>query len=119
MDASTKAEVNELIEKLTGILAQPRRADGSTKTFDEMELEANAFGDQISAKLLQCSIEKEKCQQISSSDQGCRCPRCNSPGLHCEEPEAKLVQALRGEVQWLEDEYFCRKCRKSFFPYER
>lgn len=118
MDAKTKGETDELLEKLAELLGSASHGDGRNKTFDEMELAANAIGDRVSAKVLQRSVNRGETQQAEQPE-ACRCPKCNSPGKQLDEPDPRLVETLRGEVQWNEDEYFCRKCRKSFFPSER
>jgi len=115
MDAKTKAEADELLEKLAALLGSSTHVDGRNKTFDEMELAANAIGDRLSAKVLQRSVSSGE----SGQSEACRCPKCNSLGKRLDEPDPRLIEALRGEVQWNENEYFCSKCRKSFFPSKR
>jgi uncharacterized protein with PIN domain len=112
MDADKQAEAKELLEKLAGLFASDAITDGQMKTFDDLEIEANEFGDQVSALLVQRSIE----QDLEAQGEAAKCPKCGQPGCRRDEPEPRVVDTARGQVQWNENEYFCRKCRKSFFP---
>jgi uncharacterized protein with PIN domain len=115
MDAQKKARASELMKELAELLASAENSDGSFKTFDQMELAANAIGDQVTTMLTQKCLEKA----LASKSHTHRCPKCNRVGDPLEEPDPRVLQTSRGEVQWNEDEYFCRKCRKAFFPSDR
>lgn len=112
MDAQKKARAAELTKQLAELFADAGDEDGSFKTLDEMELAANEVGDQISTRVLQESVNKSVVAETACP----RCPKCDRPGRRREDPDPRIVQTSRGEVQWTEDEYFCRKCRKAFFP---
>ena len=115
MDAGKEARAAELMEELANLLAAAENDDGSYKTFDQMELHANSIGDRISTMLTQKSLENS----IANNGLAPRCPKCEQPGCLYDEPDPRVVQTSRGEVQWNEDEHFCRRCRKSFFPSDR
>lgn len=115
MDAAKKAEADELLEKLTSLLATDTRENGTYKTFDEIEMHAIEVGDRVSALLMKRAVQ----QGVHHQPQCPTCPRCDSPGKKRDEPEPRVIDAARGEVAWNENEYFCRKCRKSFFPSDR
>ena len=112
MDAQDQARAGELMEELAELLASAENQDGSWKTFDQMELAANEVGDQFTTLLAQKSLDRS----LDGKEPARRCPKCDQPGCRLEEPDPRILQASRGEVQWNEDEYFCRKCRKAFFP---
>jgi len=112
MDAQKQARASELMEELTELLASAENQDGSWKTFDQMELAANEVGDRFSTMLAQKSLDRS----LQGKPSAPRCPKCDQPGCRHEEPDPRVVQTARGQVQWNEDEHFCRKCRKSFFP---
>jgi len=112
MDAGKQARANELIEELANLLADAENHDGSFKTFDQMELAANEVGDRVSSQLTQKSLDRS----LDGKPESSRCPKCDQPGCRREDPDPRVIQTSRGEVQWNEDEYFCRKCRKAFFP---
>lgn len=115
MDAQKKARAAELMNELAELFAAAENSDGSWKTFDQMELEANEVGDQFTTLLAQKSLN----QSLADKPRAPRCPKCDQPGRPCEDPDPRVIQTSRGEVQWNEDEYFCRKCRKAFFPSHR
>ena len=112
MDAQKQARASELMEELAELLASAENQDGSWKTFDQMELAANEIGDRFTTLLAQKSLD----QSLSGKPSAPKCPKCDQPACRLQEPDPRVVQTARGEVQWNEDEYFCRKCRKSFFP---
>jgi uncharacterized protein with PIN domain len=112
MDAQKQARADELVEELANLLAEAENQDGSFKTFDQMEIAANKVGDQVSERLAQKSLDHSLHKKTESP----RCPKCDQPGCRLEDPDPRVIQTSRGEVQWNEDEYFCRKCRRAFFP---
>lgn len=112
MDAEKMAEAKRHMEMAVNLFASSANDDGSFKTFDQIELHANSIGDQFSALLTQKSID----DSLGDRTKSCTCPKCDQPGKRRDEPDPRVIQTGRGEVQWNEDEYFCRKCRKSFFP---
>jgi uncharacterized protein with PIN domain len=100
------------MEELAELFAAAENEDGSFRTFDQMELAANEIGDRVTTMVAQKSLN----QALAAKGTVPRCPKCRQPGCRLEDPDPRIVQTSRGEVQWNEDEYFCRKCRKSFFP---
>ncbi len=81
--------------------------------FAELEEEACQLGDALAAALIEVSLEEQAEGQAAEAT-AC-CPSCQRP-VGSQEPEPRLVQTRRGEVAWQEPTYFCRRCRKSFFP---
>lgn len=112
MDAQKKARADQLVEELANLLADAENPDGSYKTFDQIETAANEVGDLVSQRLAQRSLDRSEQEKTEAP---C-CPKCQQPGRPLDEPDPRVLQTSRGEVSWNEDEYFCRKCRKSFFP---
>jgi len=112
MDAQERARASELMEELAELFASAENPDGSWKTFDQMELAANEVGDRVSERLAQKSLDRS----LAGNPGAARCPQCDQPGCRRDEPDPRVIQTARGQVQWNEDEYFCRKCRKAFFP---
>jgi len=115
MDAQKQARADELMQELAELFASAENPDGSWKTFDQMEIAANEVGDRVSQQLAQKSLDRS----LASSTEAPCCPKCSQPGCHLEDPDPRVIQTCPGEVQWNEDEYFCRKCRKAFFPSDR
>ena len=112
MDAQQQTRANELVEELANLLAEAKNTDGSFKTFDQIEVAANEVGDRVSERLAQRSLDRS----LEAKTLAPCCPKCDRPGCRREEPDPRVMQTSRGEVHWNEDEYFCRKCRKAFFP---
>lgn len=70
-------------------------------------------GDEVSKTIAQKTAAKQIVQQEPSSE--CCCPVCDSPGQFKGERK-RLLDGRRGKLRITEPEYFCSKCRKSFFP---
>jgi hypothetical protein len=86
-------------------------SDGRPLTFAELEDECIAAGDLFTAAVLQQRVAERQ-----SLVQSPCCPVCSRPGERNSECEPRILQTDRGEVSWLEEAYFCRYCRRSFFP---
>ena len=109
-------EQRERLRSLGGevreILGGSTREDGTPKTFEELENDSIEVADVIGTAMLETNVQDEK-----HTFQGtCRCPSCDCLSPRREEDEARVLQTDRGEVGWLETEFFCRRCRRSFFP---
>lgn len=105
-----RARIKELAAELSQIVGGPRRADGSHKTFDEIESEAIEMTDLLATELMEQAADSEP-------PEACRCPRCDAVGkLVDRDREPIILETDRGEVGWMTTEYFCRRCRRSFFP---
>ena len=115
MDARKQARAAELMEELAELFASAENEDGSFKTLDQMELAANEIGDRFSTLVTQRSLDRSVAAETACP----RCPQCDRPGRRRDDPDPRVVETSRGEVWWTEDEYFCRKCRKAFFPSDR
>ncbi len=111
LSATDRKRLQELGGEIRKILGGAIRNDGKPKTFDELERDSIEVGDLIASAMLEANV----CNGEESSG-ACRCPKCNRLCPRCEDVEARVLQADRGEVSWLEAEYFCRRCRRSFFP---
>lgn len=105
-----RARIKELAAELSQIVGGARRADGSHKTFDEIESEAIEMTDLLATELMEQAADSEP-------PEACRCPRCDAVGkLVDRDREPIILETDRGEVGWMTTEYFCRRCRRSFFP---
>lgn len=70
-------------------------------------------GDQVAKTIAQNGAVKQIVAECPNSE--CCCPVCSSPGQFKGERK-RLLDARRGKLRISEPEYFCSKCRKSFFP---
>ena len=75
------------------------------------------FGVQVGDEVAKSIAQKKSAKQIVLGEPTtqCCCPVCSSPGQFKGERK-RLLDARRGKLRITEPEYFCSKCRKSFFP---
>lgn len=88
----------------------------SGSRFVELEDEACEIGDSVAAAMMEAVLLE---QAAASTAEEASCPCCKRPGQRSREPEPRVVQTRRGEVAWNEPTYYCRYCRRAFFPSER
>jgi hypothetical protein len=103
--------LRELACQAQGILSESQQSGGRPMTFAELEEASIEAGDFMTAMMMQAEIE----QRPPAAQPPC-CPTCERAGELQAEPEARVLQTDRGEVAWLESSYYCRRCRRSFFP---
>lgn len=72
------------------------------------------FGVQIGDAVARSVSEIKASDQLKGAAEEC-CPVCCSPGEFKGERK-RLLDGRRGKLKIKEPEYFCSKCRKSFFP---
>lgn len=84
------------------------------RTFQQIEDEACELGDAIAQALMTETLMKQAGQVLQETS-AC-CPECQRPGRRKDEPEPRLLDTRRGPVGWQEPEYYCRHCRRAFFP---
>ncbi len=109
------AEQRRRLEAIAGdmqeMLGSNVRADGRAKTFDELEDECVAVGDWLTSQVLQGRVAAQ-----GVVDESPCCPDCQRPGERLPDDEVRILQTSRGEAAWSEAVWFCRPCRRSFFP---
>lgn len=70
---------------------------------------AVAVGDALAQKIMEQKLAAEAaCAEPI-------CPSCQSRGLRKQEHPRKIL-TRRGEVEFVDVECYCRRCRRSFFP---
>ena len=111
LSSADRSRIMELASELKELVGGSRHKDGKAKTFDELEHESIEVSDLICEAMLGSLVA-----DTDEEPGTCRCPKCDcvSPRKHEDEP--RVVEADRGTVAWNEAEYFCRRCRRSFFP---
>jgi hypothetical protein len=80
-------------------------------TFSQLEDACIELGDFMTAQMMQEQIANRQ-----AADEPPCCPTCQQTGESQAEQEARVLQTDRGEVTWLESVFYCRDCRRSFFP---
>lgn len=111
LSSSKKERLKQIVAEVQKIMGGCVHPDGRPMTFSELEDECIEAGDLLTAGV----IERRVAQRETSQD-GCRCPSCQRPGTRLPDDEVRVLQTDRGEVAWMESAFFCRYCRRSFFP---
>ena len=110
MECRIRARVKSMVEELT---REHRRELAAAGTLVELEELTCQIGDEFARQLCESELagrarqatDAEKCER---PDCGALCPRG--------QPEPAVLQGLRGEVCYNQPSYFCRRCRRFFFP---
>ena len=110
LSGTKRDRLRELAREAREIIGGCLHSDGRPMTFAELEEECIEAGDLFTAAMLQ-----ERVAERPSPQEAPGCPTCGQPGRQCPD-EPRVVQTDRGEVSWLEPSYYCRCCRRSFFP---
>ena len=110
LSAAQRQRLQQLAQEAKEILGGCYHPDGRPMTFAELEDECIEFGDSLTAIVLE-----QRVSEAQPSVQPPCCPSCERPG-ELQPAEPRLLQTDRGEVGWREPSYYCRNCRRSFFP---
>jgi len=100
----------QLLEEKWAAEGQPSLLE---KRFIEIEDEACEVADALAEEMMR-RMAARQAELVSGSGQAC-CPSCGRVGKS-EEDEPRSLATRRGEVRWQEPRYYCRPCRRSFFP---
>ena len=111
LSASKRERLKQIAAEVQEILGGCVHPDGRPMTFSELEDECIEAGD-----LLTAGVIEQRVAQRETPEDGCCCPTCQRPGTPLDEDEARVLQTDRGEVTWMEPAFYCRYCRRSFFP---
>ena len=85
-------------------------------TFSEIEEEAVQEGNRLARLLLEGKLSSEAAGSLYQEEE-CSCPRCGGAAKRKrEDQETREIQARPGTVSFRRYEYYCRACRRSFFP---
>jgi hypothetical protein len=109
MEYRLEAKVKAMIE---GLAREHQRELAETGTLVELEQLTCQIGDMVARELTQ----REVTRRANALDvEEALCPDC---GKVCPrgEPEPVVLDGLRGELAYNQPRYFCRHCRRSFFP---
>ena len=110
LSVGKRDRLRQIAQEAAEILGGCLHPDGSPMTFAELEDECIAAGDLFSTAVLQQRVNQRPTPEAAPV-----CPTCERPGeVHPEEP--RVLQTDRGDMDWMEPTYYCRCCRRSFFP---
>jgi hypothetical protein len=110
MECHKKARIKAMVEDLARDYQQELAAAGTLVNLEELTCQ---IGDEFARQLCESELTS-RARQAADVEQ-CECPGC---GSLCQQgqPEPVVLQGLRGEVGYNQPSYFCRRCRRSFFP---
>jgi len=110
MECRMRARVRDMVESLAREYQKELAAAGTLVNLEELTAE---IGDEFGRQL--CEKELLDRARRASSVEYCECPEC---GAICPqgETEPTVLQGLRGQLAFSQPSYFCRRCRRSFFP---
>lgn len=109
--ASTRSldeRIREFAEELSREFGGVEEREGEC-LMSRVEDFAGQIGDAVASRLIE--------QEVSSRerDDDRQCPGCGKPG-HFKQRRTRTVQTKRGEITIAEPEFYCGRCRRSFFP---
>ena len=81
--------------------------------FAAIEARAAEIGDLLTREVAAQRSRMEN--ETPPSPSQCCCPKCLGPG-DLKRLRKRELQTIRGTTELTEPEYFCQKCRRSFFP---
>lgn len=110
MECRMRTRVKAMVEQLAWEHQQELAAAGTLVDLEELTAQ---IGDEFGRQL--CENELTSRSGRAAKLERCECPKC---GLLCPrgDPEPVVLQGLRGEIAFSRPSYFCRHCRRSFFP---
>jgi hypothetical protein len=110
LSAAQRDRLQELAREAKEIVGGCLDADGRPLTFSELEDECVEAGDFLTSAMLEQRASERQLPELSHC-----CPSCSRKG-DSNPTEPRVLQTDRGEVSWMEPTYYCRYCRRSFFP---
>ena len=111
LSAAQRERLQQIASEVKDIVGGCLHADGRPMTFAELEDDCIEAGDLLTAAVLQ-----QRVVQRPALEEAACCPTCQRSGTPEADDEARVLQTDRGEVAWMEPAYYCRYCRRSFFP---
>lgn len=109
MDCRLESKLKAMMDGLAREHQQELEAAGTLVDLEELTCQ---IGDMVTRELTQREVLRRA--EALDADEA-ECPDC---GKLCPrgQPEPVVLQGLRGEVAYNQPSYFCRHCRRSFFP---
>jgi len=109
MECRLETKLKAMIEGLAREHQQELAAAGTMVDLEELTCQ---IGDMAARELTQLEVQRRA--EALDADEA-ECPDC---GRLCPrgELEPVVLSGLRGEIAYNQPSYFCRHCRRSFFP---
>jgi hypothetical protein len=110
MECRMRERVREIVD---GLAREYQRELAAAGTFADLEQLTAEIGDEFGRQL--CENELRERATRASNVEHAECPEC---GTLCPrgDLEPMVLEGLRGEIGFSQPSYFCRRCRRSFFP---
>jgi len=109
MDYREKSEILRIMHEV--VEEQADALDGAG-TLLELELVASRMGEEVARRIEQRQLER-RAKQIATKEASC--PDC---GTLCgdRQMERTVLQSGQGKLCYEQPKYYCRQCRRHFFP---
>jgi hypothetical protein len=109
MECNLESKLKAMVE---GLAREHQQEMGAAGTLVDLEELACQIGDMVARELTQREVARRAealdADEAECPDCGDLCPRGDS--------EPVLLDGLRGPIGYQQPSYFCRRCRRSFFP---
>ena len=110
MDCRLNAKIGAMVEDLAREHQQELADAGTLVDLEELTCQ---IGDEVARQL--CQHELFGRAKLAMKEEIAKCPECGEPCM-AGQPEPTLLEGLRGELAYNQPSYYCRHCRRSFFP---
>lgn len=112
---------SEMRQQIEEVAKQVRRKfyggrgapQSGTILFEELEDHAAELGDAVACEIMQQVLQQQA--EDDHPEKTCECSVCGRYGK-LDDVQLRGVRTRRGEVKWKDPRYFCKSCRKAFFP---
>ena len=109
MDARLQSKLKAMIASLAVEYQEELAEQGTLATLEELACE---IGDRVTRELT--SREVQRRASLLDDDEA-ECPDCGRASPRAE-PDAVILNGLRGEIEYIQPRFYCPKCRRAFFP---
>lgn len=113
MDSELSSKISGIVSELAKVEQARLQAAG---TFVELEELACEIGDEVTRQLMGSELGD---RSNSAASDTALCPDCGECCHQAEAAHHRRLTSSRGEVSYHEPTFYCRDCRRSFFPGSR
>jgi hypothetical protein len=112
IDQRLQGRIKAMAEELRREMHGPRGAPRWGTKFTEIENTACDIADALARELMSQQLQEQEQEETGGPVE---CAVC---GRHAGEDDLqpRLVTTRRGDVSWRERRYYCKHCRRAFFP---
>lgn len=109
---ATNADLEQRIREIAADLAREFEGieeEQNSCLMTRIEDLASEIGDSLAGRLMEQRLESRDDEDVLC------CPYCEKPS-RLKGRRKRAVETKRGPIEITEPEYYCRRCRKAFFP---